>query len=122
MAMLERVVKPNAQDSTATTVGGKRKVRGAGNGGGGGVADIDARNLLHKLERKVRDEERKGARRMPRGYLLSHAIEQYAALYLPGSGSLFEGAWIVHAPGRNGCDGRRRRAWIGSFNARNMVD
>eukprot|EP00752_Nemacystus_decipiens_P002134 g2035.t1 len=59
MAMLERMVEPNAQVPAATaattTVGGKRKERGAGNGGGGGggVADTDARNLLHKLERKV---------------------------------------------------------------------
>ena len=75
MAMLERMVKPSAHVSAATTVGGKRKVRGAGNGGGGGgVAGVtDARNLLHKLERKVRREER-GSRRVPRGLCVGRLV------------------------------------------------
>lgn len=58
----------SAQVSTATTVGGKRKIRGALNGGGvGGVGDTDPRNLLYKLERKVRGEERADGR-YRRGY------------------------------------------------------
>jgi len=72
MTMLERMVKPNEQVSAAATsaVGGKRKTWEAGNGGGGGVTKTDARNLLHKLECKVRSDGVAG--NTPDGYRAGH--------------------------------------------------
>lgn len=122
MAMLERMVKPNARVSTATatatTVGGKRKARGAANAGGGGVADTEARNLLHKLERKVRSEG-KAPSRYRGGCSLFAPDRRDSGLLLLGSGSRFLGAWIVRVPGCNGSMMFWKKAkgldWIGSF-------
>ncbi|CAM9438543.1 unnamed protein product [Ectocarpus sp. 6 AP-2014] len=68
MAMLRRMAYPKASASvplggsgvgtTTAAARGKRKVRGVGhvyeNSGGGGGGSVYARNLLHKLGRKVR--------------------------------------------------------------------
>ncbi|CAM9333669.1 unnamed protein product, partial [Hapterophycus canaliculatus] len=55
VAMLEKMVDPNASAAAAATAVGKRKVRSFGNGFGGvSASHADARGLLHKLERKVR--------------------------------------------------------------------
>ncbi|CAN0147557.1 unnamed protein product [Ectocarpus sp. 4 AP-2014] len=76
MAMLKRMAYPNTSASvppggvgggtTAAAARGKRKVRGVGHvyensgGGGGGGGSVYARNLLHKLERKVRKRRKHG--------------------------------------------------------------
>ncbi|CAN0198955.1 unnamed protein product [Ectocarpus sp. 12 AP-2014] len=74
MAMLKRMAYPNTSASvppggfgggtTAAAARGKRKVRGVGhvheNSGGGGGGSVYARNLLHKLERKVRKGRKHG--------------------------------------------------------------
>lgn len=63
MAMLERMVDPNAPASAAgfAAAAGKRQKRAVGNGRGSGGGDVggitDARNLLKRLERKVRERE-----------------------------------------------------------------
>ncbi|CAM9559176.1 unnamed protein product [Ectocarpus sp. 8 AP-2014] len=74
MAMLKRMAYSNTSASvppggsgggtTAAASRGKRKARGVGhvyeNSGGGGGGSVYARNLLHKLERKVRKGRKHG--------------------------------------------------------------
>lgn len=82
-------------------------MRGAGNGGGS-----DARNLLHKLERKVRVVQKgpmvgaAGGDSFPApNQRDSEAQEVIRRL----------GAWIARVLGCTACCGRRRMAWTGFF-------